>query len=114
VTHTGISSKNREHFEKYFSGPCRHLGTALFSFASANQSHGQSEHEYLQAREIRVEYETHAAVSVAFDRLGALLVAYCVRARIPISRQADKDIRIEAGSVFLTFATHFADVPATW
>jgi hypothetical protein len=51
---------------------------------------------------------------VAFDRLGALLVAYCVRARIPISRQADKDIRIEAGSVFLTFATHFADVPATW
>jgi len=51
---------------------------------------------------------------VAFDRLGALLVAYCVRARIPISRQAEKDIRIATSSVFLTFATHFADMPATW
>jgi hypothetical protein len=67
-----------------------------------------------QAREISVEYETHAAISVASDRLGALLVAYCVRARIPVARWADKDIRIEAGSVFRTFATHFSDVPATW
>jgi hypothetical protein len=67
-----------------------------------------------QAHEISVEYETHAAVSVASDRLGALLVAYCVRARIPISRRADKDIRIEAGSVFLTFATHFPDTLVTW
>jgi hypothetical protein len=67
-----------------------------------------------QVHEIRVEYETHAAVSVASDRLGALLVAYCVRAHIPISRRADKDIRIEAGSVFLTFAIHFPDVPALW
>jgi hypothetical protein len=67
-----------------------------------------------QAHEIRVEYETHAAVSLASDRLGALLVAYCVRSRIPISRRADKDIRIEAGSVFLTFATHLSDVPAIW
>jgi hypothetical protein len=66
-----------------------------------------------RSREISVEYETHA-VAVASDRLGALLVAYCVRARIPISRRADKDIRIGAGSVFLTFATHFSDVPATW
>ena len=66
-----------------------------------------------QANEIRVEYETHAAVSMASDRLGALLVAYCVRTRIPIFRQAYKDIRIEAGSVFLTFATHFTAVPAT-
>ena len=67
-----------------------------------------------QTREIRVEYDTHAAVWVASDRLGALLVAYCVRARIPISRQAEKDIRIATSSVFLTFATHFADMPATW
>jgi hypothetical protein len=67
-----------------------------------------------QAHAIRVEYETHDAVSVASDRLGALLVAYRVRARILVPRRADKDIRIEAGSVFLTFATHLPDVPAIW
>jgi hypothetical protein len=68
----------------------------------------------MPSRIVSSTYRYHAAVSVASDRLGALLVTHCVRARIPISRQADKDIRIEAASVLLTFATHFADVLVTW
>jgi hypothetical protein len=69
-----------------------------------------------QQHQIRVAYEAHAhpEVVVAAERLGALLVSYCVRIRIPIPRLADKDLRIEAGSVVLAFSTHLADPPVTW
>ena len=67
-----------------------------------------------QEHQIRVAYETHAAVSVTSERLGALLVSYCIRARIPVARLADKDIRIEASAVILIFTTRLADPPATW
>jgi hypothetical protein len=42
-----------------------------------------------------------------------MLVSYCIRARIPDARLADKDIRIEAGSVVLAFGT-LADPTTTW
>jgi hypothetical protein len=65
-------------------------------------------------RPIDFVYETHAAVSVSAEHLGALLVSYCVRARLPMARGADKDLRIEAAAVVLAFSTHYADPPATW
>jgi hypothetical protein len=43
-----------------------------------------------------------------------MLVSYCIRARIPIARLADKDVRIEAGSVVLAFSTRLADPTTTW
>jgi hypothetical protein len=62
---------------------------------------------------IRVEYQTRPVISVPAERFGALLVAYCVRARIPIPRGANKELRIEANSVSLVFNTVFLD-PGTW
>jgi hypothetical protein len=67
-----------------------------------------------QAQQIHLGYETHSAVFLSAAHIGALLVSYCVRARIPMIRRADKDIRIEAGSVVIVFTTHFADALATW
>jgi hypothetical protein len=40
-----------------------------------------------------------------------VLVSYCIRARIPMPRSADKGIRIEADAVILTFRTVFAKAP---
>jgi hypothetical protein len=51
---------------------------------------------------------------VTSERLGALLMSYCIRARIPVARLADKDIRIEASAVILIFTTRLAEPPATW
>jgi hypothetical protein len=67
-----------------------------------------------QECQINVVYETHPLVSVPAEHLGALLVSYCVRARLPMARGADKDVRIEAAAVVLAFSTHYADPPATW
>jgi hypothetical protein len=65
-------------------------------------------------RRVRFVYEGHPAVYVASERIGALLASYCVRARIPMPRRTNKDIRIGADSVTLTFSVHFADPPAAW
>jgi hypothetical protein len=67
-----------------------------------------------QERHIDFVYETHPVVSVLAERLGALLVSYCVRARLPMARGADKDLRVEAAAVVLAFSTHYTDPPATW
>ncbi len=40
--------------------------------------------------------------------LGALLIGYCIRARVPIPRAAERAVRIEAASVVLTFRTQIA------
>ena len=37
--------------------------------------------------------------------VGAFLVSYCVRARLPLPRDADKRVRIEANAVILTLRT---------
>ena len=57
--------------------------------------------------------EAPQAVSLEAESLGALLVAYCIRARIPMPRHSDKGIRIEADSVILAFRTVFSRPPQT-
>jgi hypothetical protein len=52
-------------------------------------------------RHIDFVYEMHPVVSVPAERIGALLVSYCVRTRLPMARGADKDLRIEAAAVVL-------------
>jgi hypothetical protein len=51
------------------------------------------------------------AVRLPAEALGALLVAFCIRSRIPMPRHADKGIRIEADGVILAFRTQYADTP---
>jgi hypothetical protein len=55
--------------------------------------------------------QTTRAVRLAAEALGALLVAFCIRTKIPMPRHADKGIRIEADCVILAFRTHYADAP---
>jgi hypothetical protein len=50
-------------------------------------------------------------VKVSAVSLGAFLVAYCIRARIPMPRLADKTIHINTNSIFLAFTTHYAEAP---
>jgi hypothetical protein len=38
-------------------------------------------------------------------RLGALLVSFCLRMRMPLPRKAEKSIRVEPGMVVLAFRT---------
>jgi hypothetical protein len=56
--------------------------------------------------------EAPQAVRITAEALGALLVSYCIRARIPMPRQADKAIRVEADSVVLAFRTTCTRGPA--
>jgi hypothetical protein len=65
-----------------------------------------------QQGEIEVLYATNPPTRLSAERVGALLISYCVRARIPIPRQADKGVRIEAGAVILTFAMHYTKARA--
>jgi hypothetical protein len=44
--------------------------------------------------------------------LGAFLVSYCIRARIPLPRLADKEIRVEPNAIVLRFITHYQEAPA--
>ena len=52
------------------------------------------------------------AISIGAEALGALLVSYCIRARIPMPRAADKGIRVERASVILAFRSTYNDPPA--
>jgi hypothetical protein len=52
------------------------------------------------------------AVSLPVEALGALLVSYCVRARIPMPRVSNKGVRIEQNSVILAFKTVYDKLPA--
>jgi hypothetical protein len=51
------------------------------------------------------------AVQLAAEPLGALLVSYCIRTRIPMPRRADKGIRIKAKCVILTVRTLYDEAP---
>jgi len=55
---------------------------------------------------------TQRAVPLAAEPLGALLVSYCLRARIPMPRRAEKGIRIGAKAVILAFKAICVAVPA--
>ena len=57
------------------------------------------------------EGHTQQVVRVAAEPLGAMLVSYCIRARIPMPLRADKRIRIEADAVILFFRTIWAKAP---
>ena len=50
------------------------------------------------------------AVSISAEALGAILISYCIRVRIPMPRKSSKGIRIESGSVILAFTTTYSDV----
>jgi hypothetical protein len=43
------------------------------------------------------------SVSLDSARLGALLVGFCLRMRMPLPRKAEKSIRVEPGMVVLSF-----------
>ncbi len=45
------------------------------------------------------------------EALGAIMIAYCNRAGLPIPRAADKAIRIEPEHVVLVFTLRLADAP---
>jgi hypothetical protein len=50
-------------------------------------------------------------VRLKAEVIGALLVSYCIRARIPIPRNANKGVRIGANSVTLAFRSYFERAP---
>ena len=52
------------------------------------------------------------AVRISAASLGALLIAYCIRAKFPMPRAADKSIRVEADCIVLAFRSRFSKVPA--
>ena len=66
----------------------------------------------LAGNRIVCQYEGHAPAALGAERLGALLVSYCIRAHIPLPHLPDKAIRIGAGSVVIALVTHYEDVPA--
>jgi hypothetical protein len=51
------------------------------------------------------------SVSIEAEPLGALLVSYCIRSKIPIPKSADKGVRIEAQRVVLAFRVAYDDPP---
>ena len=55
---------------------------------------------------------TARAVSISAEALGAILVSYCIRTRIPMPKTADKGIRIEANSVILAFRVRLDEAPS--
>ena len=59
-----------------------------------------------EAVEFRYEKEP-IAVRITAAESGSFLVSYCVRERIPLPRLAAKKIRVEAGSIILSFETHY-------
>ncbi len=54
---------------------------------------------------------THAA-RMSAESLGALLVSYCVRAKIPMPRVAEKSVKVEADGIALEFVTRLERAPA--
>jgi hypothetical protein len=49
--------------------------------------------------------------SIAGERLGALLVSYCITAGIPLPRYSVKAVRVDAGAIIVMCRTHFNDPP---
>ena len=50
-------------------------------------------------------------VGVAGERLGVLLVSYCIRARIPLPRYSEKIARVEESRIIIICNTHYHDPP---
>jgi hypothetical protein len=56
--------------------------------------------------------EAARPIPLQADALGALLIAYCIRARIPLRRVARKEVRVGALYVALTFYVEHSQMPA--
>jgi len=50
-------------------------------------------------------------IHVAGERLGELLISYCLRTRIPLPRVANKIIRVEPNRIVLAFKSWFTEAP---
>jgi hypothetical protein len=61
---------------------------------------------------ITFSYGRNPAVQVSADRLGALLVSYCIRARIPLPRLPDKEVRVTADAVVIVIRTQYSGTPS--
>jgi hypothetical protein len=55
--------------------------------------------------------ETARPIPLQADALGALLIAYCIRARIPLRRVARKEVRVGALYVALVFYVEHSQAP---
>ncbi len=66
--------------------------------------------------EIGLAYGTAAAprvIRLSAVKVGALLVSYCIRSKIPMPRKATKGVRVEGDRVFLEFEVHYPGALAT-
>jgi hypothetical protein len=61
---------------------------------------------------IEFQYEKQEPIQVPAAKVGAFLVSYCVRARIPLPRNSDKEIKMAANSIILSVTTFYAEAPA--
>ena len=61
---------------------------------------------------VEFHYDKQQSIPVTAERLGAFLVSYCVRARIPLPRLSDKGVTIGAHSIRLNITTVYAEAPA--
>jgi hypothetical protein len=50
-------------------------------------------------------------VTIAGERLGALLVSYCIKARIPLPRYSDKAVRVGAGTIIIICTSQYNASP---
>lgn len=61
---------------------------------------------------IEFHYDNQEPIRVTAAKLGAFLVSYCVRARIPLPRNSDKRITVGANSLTISLMTVYAEAPA--
>ena len=54
---------------------------------------------------IAFTYDRGRVVEMPVNTLGALIVSYCVRAKIPLSKTAAKSIQVTPNSVVMSFTT---------
>lgn len=61
---------------------------------------------------IEFHYDKGEPIRVTAVKVGAFLVSYCVRARIPLPRNSDKEITMAVNSIILSVTTFYAEAPA--
>lgn len=64
-----------------------------------------------EGQRIICHYDTLDAAALTADRLGALLVSYCIRSKISLPRLPQKTVRIMVGAAVIQFSTHYVDIP---
>ena len=56
--------------------------------------------------------DTARWISIEAEQLGALLLAYCIRKKVPLPRRGDKGVIIKGNSVLLMFQVQHAEATA--